>query len=373
MRNDVQIEQMTLGDKGALLEFLREAYAENPRMSDETFWDWHFLENPYVEPDNLPVWIAKSGERIAGQLAAIPVDLEIEGERVRAMWILDLIVHEDFRRRGIAKRLVLESEKFCKVGLGVNTMEQHAPALLQSLGWRIAGKIPRYGKLLFAGNVLKEVSRINPLRQTFNLLSAPFRPRADDSLFGAGGKLRLLENFDSAFDDFRRDAVGQFKCCIARAARFLEWQYLKQPLKKFDVIGYFEGERLRGYAVIFVRRADKNGAVSKAAITDLCYHAENAAKIVDELLRGALQIALTRGAGTLVTDALDSMIGERLIKTGFSRVKNPLQLMVKSSEQQDLLSDANNWFLTRGDSDISIFEEPNLRQGEEEKRRKGDK
>jgi ribosomal protein S18 acetylase RimI-like enzyme len=362
MLNDVQIEQMRLADKNALLEFLREAYAENPRMSDERFWDWHFLENPYVEPDNLPVWIARSGERIAGQLAAIPVDLDVEGERVRAMWILDLIVHEDFRRRGIAKQLVLESEKFCPVGLGVNTMEQHAPALLQSLGWRIAGKIPRYSKLLFAGNVLTEVSRINPLRQTFNFLSAPFRPRVDETLFGANGKLKLLEKFDSLFDDFRREAGVQFKCVVARDARFLEWQYAKQPLKKFDVIGYFEGERLRGYAVVFVRRPDKNGAVAKAAITDLCYHAENAAKIIDYLLRGALQIALTRGAGTLVTDAIDSLIGERLSKAGFSRVKNPLQLMVKSSERQDLLSDAQNWFLTRGDSDISIFEEPNLIQ-----------
>jgi ribosomal protein S18 acetylase RimI-like enzyme len=181
---------MQLSEKDKLLAFLSEAYRENPRMSDRSFWEWHFLENPSVSPDNLPVWLAKSGERIAGQLAAIPVELKIGDERKRAMWILDLIVHEDFRRQGIAKRLVRKSEEFCPIGLGVNTSEQHAPALLQSLGWKIVRKIPRYSKILHAGNILPEISRIKPLQKTFNLLSVPFRPRPDKSIFGAGGKLR---------------------------------------------------------------------------------------------------------------------------------------------------------------------------------------
>jgi GNAT superfamily N-acetyltransferase len=361
MQNDVQIEQMRLSDKDKLLAFLREAYAENPRMSDARFWEWHFLENPYVSSDNLPVWIAKSGERIAGQLAAIPVELKVGDEQKSAMWILDLIVHKDFRRRGIAKRLVLKSEEFCALGLGVNTMEQHAPMLLESLGWKIVRKIPRYAKLLFPGNVLPEVSRIDPLRRAINFLYAPFRPSAgDDSLFREGGNLRMIERFDSAFDELWSEAVGQFTCAVARDSRLLEWLYLKQPGKKFDCLGYFDDGKLLGYAILFVRKADSNGAVAKAAITDLIYHPNNAEKIIDELIRGALQIAASRGAGTLVTDAVDPQLGQRLLRCGFHRVKNPLQLMVKSSEHRDLLYDADNWFLTRGDSDISIFEQPNL-------------
>jgi hypothetical protein len=45
---------------------------------------------------------------------------------------------------------------------------------------------------------------------------------------------------------------------------------------------------------------------------------------------------------------------------GFNRVKNPLQLLVKSNENQTALYDPKNWFVTRGDSDTSIFEHPNL-------------
>jgi hypothetical protein len=100
--------------------------------------------------------------------------------------------------------------------------------------------------------------------------------------------------------------------------------------------------------------------VAKVAITDLCYHPSDSGEIIDELLRGSLQIAVSRSAGVLVTDVVDKLIEDRLRSFGFARVKNPLQLMVKSSENQDLLYDEDKWFLTRGDSDISIFEHPNL-------------
>ena len=361
MQTGIRIEQLKLSDKHQLLAFLREAYAENPRMSDERFWDWHFLENPYVAPDDLPVWLAWSGQRIAGQLAATPVRLQIGAERKPTMWILDLIVHDDFRRRGIAKQLVRKAEEFCAIGLGINTVEQHSTAVLESLGWLVPCKIPRYNKLLFAGNMLPEIARIAPLRRTLNLLSAPFRPRADQALFQAGGKLRMLDKFDAAFDELWNEASANWPCAVARESCLLDWQFVRQPGKKFDIIGYYTGDKLLGYAVVFVRKPNKSGQVAKASIADLCYHPDGAEETVDELLRAALDVAVTRGAGTLVTDVLDGLIERRLKRIGFRPVKNPLQFLVKSTgADEKLLQDARSWFLTRGDSDISIFEHPNL-------------
>jgi hypothetical protein len=45
---------------------------------------------------------------------------------------------------------------------------------------------------------------------------------------------------------------------------------------------------------------------------------------------------------------------------GFGRVKSPLQLLVKSNERREILEDTNQWLVTRGDSDTSVFEQPNL-------------
>jgi GNAT superfamily N-acetyltransferase len=356
----MQIKQFELDEKNELLAFLQTAYADNPRMSDSNFWDWHFLRNPYVKPDNLPVWIAKHENKIVGQLAATPVKLQVGATRKDAIWILDLIVHSDYRGKGIAKKLVLAAEAFCPFGLGVNTNEQTAPLLLQKLGWKIVGKIPRYNKLLFPGEALPEITKFAAVRQFVNFCTAPIRPRFQKNFFDENGKLRFVEKFDSSFDKLWNESAKQWSCAVAREAAILNWQYSLQPGKKFDVLGYYENETLLGYAVLFFRKRDAFGALPKAAITDLCYHPSQPVETIDELLRGTLQLALERRAGTIVTDVIDSIIAERLKVFGFGRVKNPLQLMVKSAAQQDILYDAKQWFLTRGDSDTSIFEHPNL-------------
>ena len=356
----MQIKQFESTEKNELLAFLQTAYADNPRMSDSVFWDWHFLENPYVKADSLPVWVAKNENKIVGQLAATPVKLQVGSTRKDAIWILDLIVHSDYRGKGIAKKLVCAAEAFCPLGLGVNTNEQTAPLLLQKLGWKIVGKIPRYNKLLFPGEALPEIARFPAARRLINFSFAPLRPRFQKNFFGENGNLRVVEKFDSSFDNLWNESANQWSCAVARESAILNWQYNRQPGKKFDVLGFYKNEKLCGYAVLFFRKRDFFGALPKAALTDLCYHPSQPVETIDQLLRGTLQIALERRAGTIVTDVLDSTVAARLKVFGFGRVKNPLQLMVKSVERQDILHDANRWFLTRGDSDTSIFEHPNL-------------
>ncbi|MBK6749513.1 MAG: GNAT family N-acetyltransferase [Acidobacteria bacterium] len=142
MENEVRIEQMTLSERDKVLSFLHTAYSDNPRHSEPDFWDWHFQKLPLSSPENLPVWLAKSGERIAGQLAAIPVELNVRGETRPAIWILDLIIDPEFRRRGIAQRLAQAALEFCPFVLGINTVEQHSTGLLVKQGFKMVTAIP---------------------------------------------------------------------------------------------------------------------------------------------------------------------------------------------------------------------------------------
>lgn len=359
MRDGVVIEQMKLSEKDKVLAFLKTAYADNPRQSDPNFWDWHFIMPPHVDADSLPVWLAMSGGRIAGQLAAIPVELNIGGETRPAIWILDLIVDPDFRRMGIAQKLVLAAREFCPFMLGVNTNEQHAPALLQKLGFVIVTKIPRFHRILFPGEALSEISRIAPVRSTANFAFAPFRIGLKRSV-NSGEDVRILPKFDSSFDHLWRESSGQWPCSVSRSRAMLDWQFQQQPDKKFEILGYYENDKLLGYAVLFFRKANVEGAIDKAAISDICYHPTDAANIVDTLLRASLSIAAERRAGALVTDAVDPLLQRRLKHFRFWPVKSGLQLMASGPDHQDVIYESGNWFITRGDSDISIFEHPNL-------------
>lgn len=350
---------MVISEMEAALSFLRKAYADNPRHGDPDYWDWHYVQAPGIEANELPIWLAKSGTRIAGQLATLPVQLHVGERTVKALWVLDWIVDSDFRRQGIGKKLAMAAEEYSPYLLGVNTDQQHAPKLLLGLNWVKVSMIPRFHKILFPGAAFSEISKVPGLGKVLDLAFKPVRTRSVKSS-GGFGETRLLESFGPAFDELWRESQGQWKCSTSRTAKVLEWQFASQPGKKFDILGYFEKDKLLGYAVLFFRKPNAGGAISKAAISDICYHPKNPMATVDSMLSGALRLAIERKAGGLVTDAIDPLLENRLRHFGFSRVRSALQLMVKAPEDRELLYDRDNWFLTRGDSDISIFEHSNI-------------
>lgn len=356
MPDEIIIEQLKLSDRNKIIPFLRKAYDDSPRMSDESFWDWHYAQAPHADDGKPPVWIAKSGDEIVGQVGTIPVMVNIAGENRRAVWILDMIVMPEFRRRGLVKRMLKDAEtNFTSFGLVLNSAEQHSTPLMKSIGYAHLINVPRFHKPLFPANDIREAAKFDFLRKTVNAAFAPFRPR-----FEKNENVRAVEKFDESFDVLWTEAEKNWSCAVRRTAKYLEWQFTRQPGKKFDILGYYEGEKLLGYAVLFFRKPQANGAIAKAAVSDICYHPENPQKTVDALLRESLRLAVERGTGGLVTDILDKLVEERLAHFGFWRVKSPLQFMVKSDEFQDLLYNSENWFLTRADCDVSIFEDPNL-------------
>jgi GNAT superfamily N-acetyltransferase len=356
----VQIRQFELADREALLAFLRIAYPDDPRKSEPDYWHWHYLENPQTDPRNVPLWVVTSGAEIVGQVATIPVQLKVGDEQTPAIWILDFIVHEDYRGQGLGKRLMGEARKFCPtmIALGIN---EGSTAVLLKTGWAALGGVRRYQRLLFPGNDLQKASHNAAIRGFVNLCYSPFRPRGLANITQGRWRLREVAEFDASFDAFWKEAGAQWPCAVVRDAGNLRWQFSQQPGKKFDVLGLYDHERLAGYAVLFFRKAGPAGAPAKASIADLCYTAGNATEVIDELLRAALRLAIERRAGSLVTDVHDARVEDRLKRFNFWHIKNSPQFMAHATGgREQLMYKPDNWFLTRADSDVSIFEHPNL-------------
>jgi GNAT superfamily N-acetyltransferase len=356
---EVQIKQFELREREALLSFLREAYAEDPRKSDPAYWQWHYLENPHTDPEDVPLWIVKNGETIVGQTATLPVELKLGAETRRSIWILDFIVNAEYRGRGLGKRLVAAARDACPTMFALGFNEQ-SERVLRSLKWVMMGRIGRYHRLLFPGDALGEMSGRAIVRGALNLGYAPFRPRPR-TLGREGLRLREVTRFDEAFDLLWTEASPQWPCAVVRRARFLEWQFMRQPGKKFDVLGLYEGERLLGYVVLFFRKAERaGGSPPKAAISDIFYLKDASVDVVEELLQAALRLAIERRAGSLVVDVLDERVEDGLRRQGFWRIRNSPQFMTYAPDRSDLMYDLRKWFLTRADSDVSIFEQANL-------------
>src|ERR1035437_1629664 len=153
--DSIIFEQMKLAERPDVFAFLHATYPDTPRQSDPDFWDWHYLDHLNCEAGKIPVWLAKSEGRIVGQLATVPVELNVGERAAPAIWIIDLMVDPEFRRRGIMKKLVLEANKDYAYMLGSATRKQHSAALLTSVGWSVFSEIPRFHKLLFPGAAAK--------------------------------------------------------------------------------------------------------------------------------------------------------------------------------------------------------------------------
>lgn len=355
----IKVERFCLSEKSKLLSFLRAAYESNTRQFDENFWDWHFLQLPNANLSEIPVWVAKSGENIVGQLSVIPVEVNVDNRQIKASWIVDFIILEEFRRQGIGKKLVSAVQKCYPITMALGTNEQYTPLLLKSLGWKIGGEVPRFHKMLFPGAAVREISKFKVLSKLTDSCFAPFRPRFDKRLL-RNDNIGFIEHFDSDFDSLWQKAHSQWDCAVVRNAVTLNWQYVFQPDKKFDVLGYYQNAQLLGYIILFFRKRNSQGVIPKASIADICYHPGKSSETVDALLKAALQLALERHTGGLVTDILNPLIEEKLQHLGFWRVKSPLQFMIKTDLYQEKMYNLKEWFLTRGDADISIFEAPNI-------------
>jgi hypothetical protein len=243
------------------------------------------------------------------------------------------------------------------LALGFN---EQSGAVLRSLKWVALGGVHRYHRLLYPGDAFAEISRFEPLRRLVNLCYAPFRPRPARTSPAGDRVIRAITKFDADFEDLWRRAGAQWPCAVVRSPGYLDWQFARQPGKKFDVLGLYESDQLVGYVVLFFRKDERSRVSPKVSISDICYDAGGSPQVIDELLQAALRLALERRAGSLVTDVHDPLVESRLQRLGFWRIKNAPQFMASPSEHNDLIWAEGNWFLTRGDSDVSIFEEPNL-------------
>jgi GNAT superfamily N-acetyltransferase len=359
MPPDVQIKQFELSDQEGVLSFLRLAYTDDPRKSDPAFWKWHYLENPYTSLDDVPLWIVKDGERVVGQAATILVELKVGEETRKGIWILDFILLPEYRGQKLGKRLLqLARETYpTMMALGFNEASGN---VLRSLEWVPMGAINRYQKLLYPGYGLKEIASIGPLRKLVNLAYFPFRIGSRQTKPEHDYAIREVSRFENSFDDLWRRAAQRYSCAVVRGSSFLEWQFMRQPGKKFEVLGLYETKRLVGYVVLFFRKPQRGNAPLKAAITDICYDSDRAEEKIDELLKAALRLSIERRAGSLVTDVRDPKVEQRLLRLHFWPIKKSPPFMVYSPNRRELMYEPDNWFLTRADSDVSVFEDPNL-------------
>ncbi len=129
-------------EDGASINFIHPYSLDDARR----FWVRKVL--PRVGDDALTVLIAEQNGRIVG---SVQLDCDTPPNQVHRADIKKLLVHPDFQRRGIGRRLMTEIEKVAqRLGRSLLTLDTRSgdkgEPLYLSLGFIVAGIIPDYSR-----------------------------------------------------------------------------------------------------------------------------------------------------------------------------------------------------------------------------------
>jgi hypothetical protein len=324
-------------DRNELIRFLSENLSAAPNAAR---FDWLYLENPY---GRARAWMAlnDSGETV-GVAAAFPRHFSVAGKATQ-VWVLgDFCIAPQYRTLGPAvslQRASLESLGTSEAVVCYDFPSQNMLSIYRRLGIPTLGQHIRYAKVLRSEEKVRKYVRntmlAGPLIQIGNwtlargLLS---HSHSHDITFS------LQENeFGEEFDVIDSAAASHHAVRGLRNAQYLNWRYIRHPLKSYCVVTARRKSKLVGYAV--VEAGGPHAMLADVRTTD----AENT---VPGLLAHAETVARNMGAQSINASAFESCYLVAYLRSARFHPRESAAVVACTSIQ-----DSGDWLLFDGDRD----------------------
>jgi len=342
------------GDHDDLRRFHEEMFGEGCRQTDEARFRWLYEEPPDGSPTDPSVWIIRKNDRIVGEQAGIRHRLKVGDEEHRASWAIDLIVHPEWRLRGVGPALseVHSAEYDLVVAAGATDLAY--PTYLR-LGWHDLGGIPFLLKPIDLGLLLSMRLVVHHLvMHGMRLVSWGIRASDAARTLNARHSVEALEfipRFDERVNSVWEACSPSYPVIARRDFTSLRWRFDHPvPADRYERAYFVRDGAVRGYAV--VRRGFLLGA-PMGFITDyLCAPEETNA-----LLSACADHLRQFSVAGVVCETLNPALRSPLRRAGFLRIRRRVnrRLLWKAgggrAPDAGLLDDPRNWFITRADGD----------------------
>ena len=270
----ILIKQADGADWNAIKKFIDEAYGPTSSFKGYGRWNWQFLANPFGvrNGDAVPVWIAKDGEKVIGQIAVQPAALQIDGAEYPAGWMVDVMIQPSYRGQSLGHRLhdaVAESISL----LVMLTMAPATRRMALRAGCVTLGPVRQFTKLAslksesvrrfllkrtvdrsFLHSLTKvscdifQVHKatpvlLNPLLRLYN------RTRPS---FPLDTEVRIVEveAFGDEIDRFWSSVRSLYPASFVRNARFLNWRFVGAPDLHYRCFIAQKANQIVGYVVL---------------------------------------------------------------------------------------------------------------------------
>lgn len=352
MREPISVRTYQKGDEREIVDLINVAYAQASKKYSLEKWQWKFRHTP-----SSLIAVAESGNQMIGHMAIVPVRMKVGEEVVTAGQAVDLVVHPDFRRKGVflslAKALIGSSEVG---GVPVWYGFPNSPAYGGHLksGWFDVGSVRIRLRFLNTHNVLTHYfGGVESLSPIMAVLSRPI-----DATFSAltrsekGEDSEILQcgTFDERVDRLWDEVSESHQIAAVRDRDFLNWRYCEREDESYVAFVSGDHNEAHGYVVLALRE----GLGTKIGyIVDILARRQD---VLHNMIRFSLDYFEERDADlvkfwyphTIVTD-------KHMRRYGFLfSPRTEVKLIVRVNLPRlpkETLSQPANWYLTMGDSD----------------------
>ncbi|MEW6376476.1 MAG: GNAT family N-acetyltransferase [Thermodesulfobacteriota bacterium] len=339
-------------DMEEILSLRRDAFGEMEKDKlDPRFWWWEFMEGPYGKAF---IYVVEDQDKIVGHFADLPRQFLLRGKAVRGTLSVDLMVHSDYRRRGIFQAMGRYAIQRIKNENALFMMSypirRETIQGFKKMGWEEVIELPVLVHPIKFSGIVNRYLHFLPLSFLIGGIARLFynfffqAKKRDESKEIIIEEIRKL---DDQFEPFWDHAFSLYPIMGIRDRNYMTWRYFQHPTRTYTIYRAMRGGEMRGF--IALRKVDLL-KFNSAVIVDLLALDED---VLIALVREGILYSQREGV-----DLLGFMVPRfhpyyKLFRyCGFLPSFKTFLFMVYSHEEEKGLFDPKAWYVNWGDTDV---------------------
>jgi GNAT superfamily N-acetyltransferase len=242
-----------------LSEFYKKTYYKRYKSLTSNWRWWYRVGYNELEPLILSV-----DNKVIGQAAYLPINLNILGNIVPAIWFVDYVVLPEFKGKGLGKILSKEWMKICPNQMAI--CSDDSLRVLKKLGWKDNYTTKRLARPI---STLKFLPILKNLKLNFVNRTLRYFIKKKYSRDISINPYKISDNFKIINDSFKlRKIVKNNEFAeIIRDEKWLHWRLIECPYKKdiyffeyknnFAIVHIFVIENIKKLNILYTYSADK--------------------------------------------------------------------------------------------------------------------
>ena len=242
-----------------LSEFYKKTYYKRYKSLTSNWRWWYRVGYNELEPLILSV-----DNKVIGQAAYLPINLNILGNIVPAIWFVDYVVLPEFKGKGLGKILSKEWMKICPNQMAI--CSDDSLRVLKKLGWKDNYTTKRLARPI---STLKFLPILKNLKLNFDNRTLRYFIKKKYNRNISINPYKISDNFKIINDSFKlRKIVKNNEFAeIIRDEKWLHWRLIECPYKKdiyffeyknnFAIVHIFVIENIKKLNILYTYSADK--------------------------------------------------------------------------------------------------------------------